>query len=239
MSYPTLQLREAVIIPPTDIKANIEKTIFQILRCGAAFEEYLRQQHADEIVFSFLKPGNAYHLYYRLRFREILRLLELETAQQAPEESMPTWTEEDTQSEPEAPVAASSLPEQSPIPPDDPEYKDQIEKAAVFVAIYGPEFETRMLNHRPALNVPFLQTWGADHAYYQWILHRMRNFAPRSRNRIALLKQICERRWPSPAVANRSFAFDDSASRPTFRFVVVGRDALRLAMFEDEDEDEC
>uniref|UniRef100_A0A3B0MPH7 Splicing factor 3 subunit 1, putative n=1 Tax=Theileria annulata TaxID=5874 RepID=A0A3B0MPH7_THEAN len=67
---------EDIIFPPSFIRSVIDKTAEFVAKNGEQFVSKLRlhQSNAslnDNIKFTFLDPGNAYHLYYKLKLSEL------------------------------------------------------------------------------------------------------------------------------------------------------------------------
>lgn len=67
---------EDIIFPPSFIRSVIDKTAEFVAKNGEQFVSKLRLDQSnsslnDNIKFNFLEPGNAYHLYYKLKLSEL------------------------------------------------------------------------------------------------------------------------------------------------------------------------
>ncbi|RHZ47077.1 hypothetical protein Glove_593g8 [Diversispora epigaea] len=60
----------ALIIPPPDLKAIIDKMSAYVAKNGLSLEAKVREKHIDDPRFSFLLPWNEFHPYYKKKIQE-------------------------------------------------------------------------------------------------------------------------------------------------------------------------
>ncbi|CAG8434407.1 1371_t:CDS:2 [Diversispora eburnea] len=60
----------AIIIPPPDLKAIIDKMSAYVAKNGLSLEAKVREKHIDDPRFSFLLPWNEFHPYYKKKILE-------------------------------------------------------------------------------------------------------------------------------------------------------------------------
>jgi len=66
----TVPQKIGIIHPPTEIKNIIDKTAQFVARLGKDFETRIHSNEQNNPKFSFLKPADPFHAYYKNKVRE-------------------------------------------------------------------------------------------------------------------------------------------------------------------------